>query len=180
MPHPWHDVPIGDKAPHEVRVVIEVPRGDTTKYELDKELGMLSINRIMNPPVPYPASYGFLPRTLASDGDPLDALVLMQNNVVPLSLLRARPLGLFSLTDRDERDDKLVCVHVDDPMYAHHTTLSDLPSYEQEKLEWFFKDYRAVMKKGVEVGDLLGVEDAHEAIRQSMQRYQEHFGKGHS
>ena len=77
MTHPWHDVPIGDKAPSEVRAVIEVPRGDTTKYELDKELGLLNVNRIMHPPVPYPANYGFLPRTFATDGDPLDVLVLV-------------------------------------------------------------------------------------------------------
>ena len=95
--------------PGEVRVVIEVPRGDTTKYELDKELGLLGVDRIMHPPVPYPANYGFLPATLATDGDPLDALVLMQNPVAPLSLLRARPLGIFVLTDRNERDDKLIC-----------------------------------------------------------------------
>ena len=176
MTHPWHDVPIGDKAPHEVRAVVEVPRGDTTKYELDKELGVLSVNRIMHPPVPYPANYGFLPRTLATDGDPLDVLVLMQNPVAPLSLVQVRPLGIFVLTDRDERDDKLICVHVSDPMYRDHKTLSDLPAYEREKLEWFFEDYQDTMKRDVKVGDFLGVEDAHKIIRESLERYKEHFG----
>ena len=177
MTHPWHDVPIGDKAPHEVRAVIEVPRGDTTKYELDKELGLLSVNRIMHPPVPYPANYGFLPRTLATDGDPLDVLVLMQNPVAPLSLVQVRPLGLFVLTDRDERDDKLICVHTDDPMYQDYTDLPELPSYERERLEWFFEDHQDTLKRDVKVSDLLGAKDAHRIVLESIERYEAHFGK---
>ncbi len=155
MTHPWHDVPIGDKAPFELRAVVEVPRGDTTKYELDKELGVLSVNRIMNLPIPYPANYGFL----------------------PLSLVHVRPLGIFALTDRDERDDKLFCVHIDDPMYRDYTDLPGLPDYEREKLEWFFGDYQDTMREDVKVSDLLGVDDAHEIIRECIKRCQEHFGK---
>lgn len=175
MIHPWHDIPVGDSVPDEVRVVIEVPRGDTTKYELNKELGLLGVDRIMHPPVPYPANYGFLPRTLATDGDPLDALVLMQNPVAPLSLLRARPLGIFVLTDRGERDDKLICVHSDDPMYRDHTDLSDLPTYERERLEWFFEDYKDTMSD-VKVSQLSGAEDARKIILECLERYQKHFG----
>lgn len=106
----------------------------------------------MNSPIPYPANYGFL----------------------PLSLVHVRPLGIFALTDRD---DKLFCVHIGDPMYSDYTDLPGLPDYEREKLEWFVGDYQDTMREDVEVGDLLGVDDAHEIVRECIKRYQKHFGK---
>lgn len=176
MAHPWHDIPLGDNAPAEVRAVVEVPRGSTTKYELDKELGMLNVNRILQPPVPYPANYGFLPRTLDEDGDPLDALVLMQNPVVPLSILRVAPIGVVKLTDRDERDDKLLCVHIDDPTYAPYRTVADLPKHERDALEWFFQGYKETMQRGVHLEGFEGTEEAHASVERCRARYRERFG----
>ena len=177
MAHPWHDIPLGDDAPEEVRAVIEVPRGDTTKYELDPELGVLNVNRILHPPIPYPANYGFLPQTLDDDGDPIDVLVMMQNPVVSLSVLRVRPIGVFKMKDEGETDDKLICVHVDDPMYSDYEEVEDLPRYERDELKWFFNSYKDAMQKGVDVEDFEGKEAARESIERCRKLYREKFGE---
>jgi inorganic pyrophosphatase len=117
MPHPWHDVPIGDEAPDEFTALIEIPKGSRVKYELDKETGLLKVDRILYSSVIYPANYGFIPRTLGDDDDPLDLLVLMQEPVQPLSILRARPIGMMHMIDEGENDEKIICVHLDDPEY---------------------------------------------------------------
>lgn len=176
MIHPWHDIPLGDDAPREVRAVIEVPGGDTTKYELDPELGIISVDRVLHPPIPYPTNYGFLPQTLDDDGDPIDVLVMMQNSVIPLSVLRARPIGIFKMKDNGETDDKLICVHVDDPMYSDYKEVSDLPRYERDELKWFFNSYKDAMQKGVDVEDFQGKEAAHESIERCRKLYREKFG----
>ena len=173
--HPWHDVPLGDPA-QDLRVVIEVPRDTTTKYELDKELGVLNVNRILSPPVTYPANYGFVPRTLDEDGDPLDALVLMQNAVVPLSVVRVRPIGVVRFKDQGESDDKLICVHIDDPMYAAYESVEALPEYQRDELKWFFESYKG-NQEGTEVGGFKGVEEAREVIRACLERYEKQFKK---
>jgi len=171
--HPWHEIPLGPDAPDEVNLVVEVPRKTTTKYELDLDLGILRIDRIMHPPVPYPANYGFLPQTLDEDGDPLDAMVLMQNPADPLTVLSARPVGVVNLTDRGKNDDKIICVHVDDPKYDDYKSIDDLPDYELREIEWFFEDYQDVMHREVDVEGFLGTERAHHSIRMCRNIYQE-------
>ena len=173
--HPWHDIPLGDPA-QDLRVVIEVPRNTTTKYELDKELGVLNVNRILSPPVTYPANYGFVPRTLDEDGDPLDALVLMQNAVVPLSVVRAKPIGVVRFKDQGESDDKLICVHIDDPMTAAYESVEALPEYQRDELKWFFEGYKG-RQDGAEVKGFEGVEEAREVIRACLERYKKRFSK---
>ncbi|HHP7238126.1 inorganic diphosphatase, partial [Longibacter sp.] len=145
----------------------------TTKYELDLDLGILRIDRIMHPPVPYPANYGFLPQTLDEDGDPLDAMVLMQNPADPFTVLSARPVGVVNLTDRGKSDDKILCVHVDDPKYDDYQSTDDLPDYEFREIEWFFEDYQDVMHREVDVEGFLGTERAHDSIRMCRDIYQE-------
>jgi len=176
MIHPWHDVPIGDDAPQLVRAVVEVPRGTTTKYEIDKELGLMGISRILYPPIPYPANYGFIPQTLDDDGDPLDTLVVMQNPVTPLTLLWARPIGVVHLSDRGETDDKVICVHEDDPSHDNHREFDDLPKHEKETLHWFFDDYQDIMHRTTNVEGFFGVERAYEVIERCRVNYQEKFG----
>lgn len=176
--HPWHEIPLGSDAPDEVNLVVEVPRKTTTKYELDLDLGILRIDRIMHPPVPYPANYGFLPQTLDEDGDPLDAMVLMQNAVKPLTVLNARPVGVVNLTDRGKNDDKIICVHLDDPKYDDYKSIEDLPDYELREIEWFFEDYQDVMHREVDVEGFLGTERAHESIQMCRDHYQEEFPDG--
>ena len=170
--HPWHDIPPGEA--EALRVVIEVPRDTTTKYELDKELGVLNVNRILSPPVTYPANYGFVPRTLDEDGDPLDTLVLMQNAVVPLSVVRAKLIGVVRFKDEGESDDKLICVHIDDPMYTAYESVDALPEYQRNELEWFFEGYKG-SQEGAEVEGFKGVEEAREVLRTCLERYEKKF-----
>lgn len=178
--HPWHEIPIGSGAPEKLNFIVEVPRKSTTKYELNPELGVLCINRIMHPPIPYPSNYGFIPQTLDEDGDPLDALVLMQNRAEPLTVLSARPIGVANLKDRGKADDKVVCVHVDDPKYADCQSIEELPDYEQDEIKWFFEDYKETMQKDVKVEGLNGIESAYESIQKCCKRYQDKFPDGWS
>src|SRR5207248_11297979 len=116
--HPWHDVAIGERAPQLVPVIIEVPKGSKTKYELDKKSGLIRVERVLFSSVRYPANYGFIPQTYCDDHDPLDVLVLGQDAVVPLSTMIAKPIGVMKMTDQGEADDKIIAVHANDPEYA--------------------------------------------------------------
>src|ERR1700751_4111745 len=109
--HPWHDVSVGERAPEIVPVVVEVPKGSKTKYELDKKSGLIKVDRVLFSSVHYPANYGFIPQTYCGDRDPLDILVLGQDPVVPLSIMRAKPIGVMKMVDQEEPDDKIVAVH---------------------------------------------------------------------
>jgi inorganic pyrophosphatase len=123
MLNPWHDVELGDETPELVPAIIEVPKGSKTKYELDKATGMIRVDRILYSSVQYPANYGFIPRTYCEDHDPLDVLVLGQEPVAPLSIMRAKPIGLMKMLDHGEADDKIIAVHADDPEYAHYESI---------------------------------------------------------
>src|SRR6184192_848491 len=125
--HPWHDVELGDAIESGFRAIIEIPKGSKVKYELDKRTGLLWLDRVLYSAVHYPANYGFLPQTYCDDGDPLDVLVLGQEPVLPLCILRARAIGVMTMRDEKGQDDKIVAVHVDDPEYAHYTDIAELP-----------------------------------------------------
>ena len=181
MPHPWHDVPIGDEAPEEFTALIEIPTGSRVKYELDKESGLLKVDRILYSAVIYPANYGFIPRTLGDDDDPLDVLVLMQEPVQPLSLLRARPIGMMHMVDEGESDEKIICVHLDDPEYRSYEHHSQLPEHRLAELQRFFQDYKVLEGKEVDVGDFSDPEEAKDAVRHAMRLYDDHFAQaGHA
>ncbi len=121
MAHPWHDIPIPeDDALGTFPAVIEIPKGTKTKYEVDKETGLLRVDRVLFSAVHYPANYGFVPRTLAEDDDPIDVLVLGQEPVVPLAYLQARAIGGFEMRDEHVEDVKIICVHVNDPAFADY------------------------------------------------------------
>src|SRR5438045_8834882 len=113
--HPWHDVELGDHVERHFRAIVEIPKGSKVKYELDKRTGLLRVDRVLHSSVHYPANYGFIPQTYAEDGDPLDVLVLGQEMVFPLCIMKARAIGLMRMVDQGEPDDKVVAVHVDDP-----------------------------------------------------------------
>src|SRR5512132_2584001 len=113
--HAWHDVPWGSDLRDFFHVIVEIPKGSKVKYELDKATGLLRVDRILYSAVHYPANYGFVPRTYCDDGDPLDVLVLGQEEVVPQVLLRARAIGVMRMRDDKGQDDKIIGVHVDDP-----------------------------------------------------------------
>lgn len=173
MTHPWHDVEIGDGAPATFRAVIEIAKGSKVKYELDKATGLLKVDRILYSSVMYPANYGFIPRTLGEDGDPLDVLVLMQEPVVPLSLVRARAIGLMPMLDQGQNDEKIICVHLDDPEYRHFQSCDELPSHRMAEVQRFFSDYKLLEHKEVRVDEMQGADVARRVVQEALERYRE-------
>ena len=175
MAHPWHDVPVGEAAPKEFNALIEITKGSKVKYELDKETGLLMVDRVLYSSVIYPANYGFIPQTLGDDDDPLDVLVIMQEPVQPLSILRARPIGMMHMVDEGQDDEKIICVHLDDPEYMSYGRLEELPEHRLTELKRFFQDYKVLEGKEVDVGDFSSPEEAVGAVRHAMALYERHF-----
>jgi inorganic pyrophosphatase len=169
--HAWHDVPLGDRIEEHFSAVIEIPKGSKMKYELDKDTGLLRVDRILHSAVHYPANYGFLPRTYCEDGDPLDVLVLGQEPVVPLCVMRARAIGVLAMSDEKGRDDKVIAVHVDDPEYEPYRDIAELPRHRLKELERFFLDYKALENKVVNVEDLKGRARAEDIVREAARLY---------
>ncbi len=177
MTNSWHDVDLGTDVPNLFPAIIEVPKGSKTKYELDKDTGLIRVDRILYSSVQYPANYGFIPQTYCEDHDPLDVLVLGQEPVYPLSIVMARPIGLMKMVDQGEADDKIIAVHVHDPEYAHYECIEELPPHRMVEVKRFFEDYKALENKLVVVEDFLGRAEAVEIIQEAIALYQKTFGK---
>lgn len=173
MTHPWHDVPIGADAPERFNTIIEIPRGSKVKYELDKKTGLLLVDRVLYSSVVYPANYGFIPRTLGDDDDPLDILVLMQEPVQPMSVLEVRPIGMMPMVDDGENDEKIICIHLEDPAYNGYEHYEQLPNHVTDELQRFFQDYKKLENKEVSVGVVSGPEDAIKTVRHAMDLYEQ-------
>jgi inorganic pyrophosphatase len=169
----WHDVDLGAECPEYFNAVIEIPIGSRVKYELDKPTGLLRVDRILFSAVHYPANYGFLPRTYCDDNDPLDVLVLGQVEVVPLSILRAKTIGVMLMVDQNEEDAKILAVHADDPEYRQYRDVSELPEYRLKTIKRFFEDYKALEHKEIKVERFMGRFDACHFITKSMELYNE-------
>jgi inorganic pyrophosphatase len=167
---------VGPDAPQTFNALIEIPKGSKVKYELDKETGLLMVDRILYASIHYPANYGFIPRTLGDDGDPLDVLVLMQEQVVPMSLLAVRPVGMMHMVDDGEDDEKIICVHLDDPEFRTYDHYKQLPEHRLDELRSFFEDYKKLEDKEVDVSDFDGPEEAMKAVSNAMQNYDREFG----
>jgi inorganic pyrophosphatase len=172
--HPWHDSYVDDALVEAAfPVIIEVPKGSKNKYELDKETGLLRLDRVLYSSVHYPADYGFIPRTFCDDGDPLDALVLSQEPVHPLTIVEARAIGVMRMRDEKGIDDKIVAVSVRDPAFADYTDKNQLPAHMLRQIRRFFEDYKVLEHKQVIVEDLLGVPDAVRIIREALDLYRQ-------
>ncbi len=170
--HPWHDTYLDEQSvQRSFPVVIEVPKGSKNKYELDKETGLLRLDRVLFSAVHYPANYGFIPRTFCDDGDPLDVLVLGQEPVHPLTLVDARAIGVMRMRDEKGLDDKVVAVSVHDPAFADYTDQSQLPNHVLREMKRFFEDYKRLEHKEVVVEDLLGPADALRILREALDLY---------
>ena len=168
-------IPAGTKPPWDLNVVIEIPRGSKVKYELDKPTGLLRVDRVLYSSVIYPANYGFIPRSYCDDGDALDALVLSQEPVVPLTLVDARPIGMFRMRDEKGLDDKIIAVSLNDPAYAGFTHHAQLPGHVLTEIRRFFQDYKILEHKEVVVGGLQSPEEAVAVIREALGAY---YGPG--
>ena len=170
--HPWHDSYIDDEQiATAFTAVIEIPKGSTNKYELDKETGLLRLDRVLYSAVYYPADYGFIPRTFCDDGDPLDVLVLGQEPVYPLTIVDARAVGVMRMRDDKGIDDKIIAISVRDPAFADYTDHSQLPAHVLRQVRRFFEDYKVLERKQVVVEDLLGPAQAHDIIREALEMY---------
>ena len=141
--HPWHDLEIGPDAPTIFNCVIEIPKGSKVKYELDKKTGLIKVDRVLYSSVVYPHNYGFIPRTLCDDSDPIDVLVIMQEPVVPGCFLRAKAIGLMPMIDQGEADDKIIAVCADDPEYRHFNDIKELPPHRLAEIRRFFEDCKS-------------------------------------
>ncbi|XP_042478555.1 soluble inorganic pyrophosphatase 4-like [Macadamia integrifolia] len=169
--HPWHDLEIGPGAPVVFNCVVEIGKGSKVKYELDKKTGLIKVDRVLYSSVVYPHNYGFIPRTLCEDNDPLDVLVLMQEPVLPGCFLRAKAIGLMPMIDQGEKDDKIIAVCADDPEYRHYTDIKELAPHRLAEIRRFFEDYKKNENKEVAVNDFLPAKTAYEAIQHSMNLY---------
>ncbi len=172
--HPWHDISVGEKAPDYLTVIIEIPKGSKTKYEVDKASGLIRVDRILYSSAHYPANYGFVPQTYCEDNDPLDILVLGQDPMVPLSILTAKPLGVMKMIDQEEPDDKIIAVHADDPEYRNYASIDELPSHRLLEIKHFFEDYKILEQKKVIVEGFLGVKEALQIITHALECYRKH------
>lgn len=170
--HPWHDTYLDDTSvAHGFPVIIEIPKGSKNKYELDKETGLLRLDRVLYSSVHYPADYGFIPRTYCDDGDPLDALVLASEPVYPLTLVEARAIGVMRMRDEKGVDDKILAVSISDPTFADYTDKNQLPNHVLLQVRRFFEDYKVLEHKQVVVENMLGPAEALAIISEALEFY---------
>jgi len=163
----------GPPYPDRVEVIVEIPKDSRNKYELDDETGAVWLDRTLFTATRYPANYGFIPQSLAGDGDPLDVLVLGQEPVYPLTIVDARAVGVMRMRDEKGTDDKIVAVSVGDPWFAGYRDKSDLPPHVLRQVRRFFEDYKILEHKQVIVDDLLGAAEALVIIREALALYRQ-------
>jgi len=174
--HPaWHSVSPGHNVPEIVNAIIEIPKGSKAKYEIDKESGLIKLDRVLFSSVMYPANYGFIPQTYCDDKDPLDILVLCSVDVYPMTLIEAKVVGVMHMVDNGEQDDKIIAVAAHDMSVNYINDLDELPPHQMKEIVRFFQDYKALEDKNVTIEHLLGVRYAHKVIKESIELYNTTF-----
>ena len=168
--HPWHDVSIGNDAPNIVNAIIEISRGSKAKYEVDKETGLLRLDRVLHAAFYYPINYGFIPQTYTGDLDPLDILVLSQIDIEPLSIVRAKVIGVLRMLDKGV-DDKIISVCADDISVSHIDTLEQLPPHLMSEIRHFFEQYKKLEHSDVAVENFMDKQKAIDIINESEVEY---------
>jgi len=177
MTNLWEDLETGPDAPEEIYAVVECLKGDRNKYEYDKDIPGVVLDRVLHSNVHYPSDYGFIPRSFYDDGDPFDVLVLVEDRTFPGCVIEARPVALMRMDDDGEQDDKVIAVPTEDPRFDHIDDLDDIPDQKRAEIAEFFSTYKN-LEEGKEV-ETLGFEDkasAHDAIVHAQELYAEHFG----
>ncbi|MDX5428268.1 MAG: inorganic diphosphatase [Bacteroidota bacterium] len=173
--NPWHDVNPGKGAPAVINAIIEIPTASRAKYELDKETGLLKLDRVLYSSVYYPHNYGFIPQTLGEDHDPLDVIVLSQVVVQPLTLVPARVIGVMHMLDQGEDDAKIIAVAENDMSVNHLQEIEELPEHFSRELQSFFEDYKKLENKTVVVEEFQNRQEAMKIIREGIDRYNKAF-----
>ena len=171
----WHSINTQRVTPTDFICVIEISKGSKNKYELDKDTGLLILDRILHTSTHYPANYGFIPRTYGDDGDPLDVLLLCSEPIQPMTLVRAYPVGVISMLDNGKNDEKIIAVPFNDPYYNCYQDISELPPHVVEEMEHFFTVYKALEGKEAVAGDVNDRKAAVEVIQRAMVHYSECF-----
>ena len=175
MQNIWHDMDSARINPEDFMVVIEIPKGSKVKYELDKQSGLLKMDRILYTSTHYPANYGFIPRTYAADLDPLDVLVLCSEQIAPLTLIRCYPIGMITMLDNGRNDEKIIAIPFNDPTYNGYTDISELPKHLFDEMTHFFTVYKSLEKKETVVDEVKGRKEALEVIKMTIENYKEKF-----
>ncbi|MGM9971345.1 MAG: inorganic diphosphatase [Anaeroplasmataceae bacterium] len=173
----WHDIEKERINKDCFIACIEISKGSKNKYELDKQTGMLRLDRILYTSTTYPANYGFIPKTYCDDNDPLDVLVLCNETIVPMTLVECRPIGVLIMTDESENDEKIIAVCNNDPMMNGIKNISDLPKHVFDEMMHFFNVYKTLEGKVVVVKHVLDAIEAKNVIENSIKRYEEKFHK---
>ena len=173
----WHDVSLGKNAPSEINVIVEIPKGSKNKYEIDKETGLIALDRALHTAQDYPFDYGFVPQTLWDDGDALDVVLLTTYPLYPGILVDARVVAIMHMTDSGESDDKVIAVPIGDPRWNDVKDLGDINKHTLKEMEHFFTTYKKIQNKVVEVSGFEGVEAAHAAVTKSIGLYKTKFSK---
>lgn len=167
----WHDIEKERISPEKFVAVVEISKNSKQKYELDKQTGMLRLDRILYTSTHYPANYGFIPRTLSGDGDPLDVLILCSESLIPLSLVECTPIGVITMNDNGFVDEKIIAVPVTDPTYNSFKQVCDLPAHMFDEMQHFFKVYKQLENLETTVDSVAGKENAIKIINECIDRY---------
>lgn len=175
--HPWHDLSIGKQPPEFVNGLIEIPRGSKAKFEIDKESGLIKLDRVLFASMYYPLNYGFIPQTLGDDGDPLDIVVLTQVSVVPLCIIPCKVIGVMQMIDRGQADEKIIAVAEEDPSVSDIENLDDLPGHLVSELRHFFENYKTLENKKVVINEFLPREQAFRVIEACVGHYRKMIKK---
>lgn len=175
MQNIWHDMDSSRITSENFMVVIEIPKGSKAKYELDKQTGLLKLDRILHTSTHYPANYGFIPRTYADDLDPLDVLVLCSEQIYPLTLVQCYPIGVITMLDNGRNDEKIIAIPYNDPTYNTYKDISELPKHIFDEMTHFFSVYKALENKETVVDEVKGKEDAVKIIQSTIDNYKEKF-----
>ena len=171
----WHDVGAGDK--EKINVIIEINKGSKNKYEVDKETGLIALDRVAHTAQDFPFDYGFVPQSLWHDNDPLDVIVLTTYPLLPGILVKVRPIAIMNMIDSGEGDDKIIAVPVDDPRWSDVKDLADINKHTLKEIEHFYSTYKKLQNKVVEVNGFKGKAEAEEAFEEGPRLYKEKFGK---
>lgn len=177
MSNIWHDISPKRITPSDFICVIEISKGSKKKYELDKETGLIILDRILYTSTRYPANYGFIPRTYGDDEDPLDVLLLCSEALEPMCLVRAYPIGVISMIDNGRRDEKIIAIPFNDPNYNHYTDIQQLPMHIFDEMRHFFSVYKNLENKETAVDEVQAKDAALEIIQEAIDHYIERFCK---